>query len=400
MVDTALDLRRGAATAAERPTSRPASASLGGRHDVAGTVLGSYREFAARSTRASAQSPAWVEAWSAAVGGDLAIATVTRDGAPALMLPLEIVARGPFRIARFMGGSHANGNFAPLGDHGAGTDPADIVAALGATVAAARPDIDLILLERQMPALDGRANPFLAAPRCESPNIALAASLEGGFEALLARFNGKRKLKKRRAQTRKFEAAGGVRRFQARTPGEIERCLQAFLEMKHERFRRMGVEDVFAAAEIRAFLAALFAGEAGKARPEFVLDALEVGDRLRSVTGSSQHGRRVVCEFGAISEDELTATSPGDYLAFANIEQACREGNAIYDFSVGDEPYKRSWCDIEIRQFDAFVPLTAKGRVLSVADRGLVAAKRLVKQNPALWTFAKRARAALGRGRD
>ena len=36
----------------------------------------------------------------------------------------------------------------------------------------------------------------------------------------------------------------------------------------------------------------------------------------------------------------------------------------IFDFSVGDEPYKRLWCDIETRHIDVVAPLTAKGALL------------------------------------
>ncbi|RWE64197.1 MAG: GNAT family N-acetyltransferase, partial [Mesorhizobium sp.] len=69
-----------------------------------------------------------------------------------------------------------------------------------------RPDIDLISLERLLPDLDGVASPLAALPSFPSPNLALAVDLDGGFDALLSRASGKRKRKKHRSQTRKFEA--------------------------------------------------------------------------------------------------------------------------------------------------------------------------------------------------
>src|SRR5690606_16977730 len=125
-----------------------------------------------------------------------------------------------------------------------------------------------------------------------------------------------------------------------------------------------GIADVFGAAAIQTAFRALFKASLGEKRPRFVLHALEVGGRIRAVTGSSTCGARIVCEFGAIAEDELAHASPGDYLFFDNIAEACAEGFAVYDFSVGDEPYKRLWCDMEIAQFDTCLPMTTKGRAL------------------------------------
>ena len=82
-----------------------------------------------------------------------------------------------------------------------------------AAIRTARPNIDALVLERLLPEHGGVANPLLALPHFPSPNISLAVSLEGGFDALLSRVSGKRKKKKHRSQMRKFEAAGGYRRI-------------------------------------------------------------------------------------------------------------------------------------------------------------------------------------------
>ena len=99
--------------------------------------------------------------------------------------------------------------------------------------------------------------------------------------------------------------------------------------------------------------------------------------------------RRLVCEFGAIAEDELGHASPGDFLFFENIGEACRQGLEVFDFSVGDEPYKRLWCDIETRHFDVVVPLTAKGKLLSQALRLGAGVKAWVKNSPTIWKLTK-----------
>ena len=155
-----------------------------------------YAAFAAARPCAPAQSPAWINAWTACNHGEYAFATVEVAGTR-LALPLEIVRTGACRVARFLSDRHANGNFPPF-EGGKGAQAGGV----REQIKAALPGVDLVHLERLAPEQDGIANPLLALAAQESPNIALAVSLDGGFEELLDRASGKRKRKKHRSQTR------------------------------------------------------------------------------------------------------------------------------------------------------------------------------------------------------
>jgi CelD/BcsL family acetyltransferase involved in cellulose biosynthesis len=294
-----------------------------------------------------------------------------------------------------MAGSHANGNFFPAADEFLKKASPELFASLFAAIHKARPEIDMLALQRQAKAIGRDPNPLLHLPHRESQNIALAVDLEGGFDAVLARTSGKRKCKKHRSQIRKFEAAGGYRHFRGREESEIDRLLSAYFEMKATRFAAMGIKDVFASPEIRSFFQILFKAALAEETPPFFLQGLEIGGKPRAVTGMSAAQDRLICEFGGISEDELTGASPGDFLFFENIRQACEDGFPVFDFSVGDEPYKRLWCNIEIRQFDVLIPLTLKGRAALAAWTATGHAKRLVKNNRLAWHWAQWLRSVL-----
>ncbi|MDG4877782.1 GNAT family N-acetyltransferase [Mesorhizobium sp. WSM4935] len=354
-----------------------------------GAGLAGYVQFCASALFAPAQSASWVSNWATATGADMVVATLACDGRPALSLALEVVRRGPFKVARFAGGRHANGNFAAADPRFLPAIDALAIRAMLKAIARARPDIDLISLERLLPDLDGVANPLAMLPGFPSPNLALAVDLDGGFDALLSRASGKRKRKKHRSQTRKFEAVGTFRRIEARTRKEVDRLLDAFFEMKEVRFAKMGIANVFGDSHVRDFFRALFTDALSEEKPPFLLHGLEVAGKLRAVTGSSRSGKRLICEFGAIADDDLAFTSPGDFLFFDNIQQACELGFDVYDFSVGDEPYKRLWCDIEVRHFEVLAPLTLKGRVLATALRQGARAKAFIKNNPTVWKLTK-----------
>ena len=356
--------------------------------------LAAYAEFCAALVHSPAQSPLWASAWLEGTGEDAVIALLHRDGLPVLGLALEVVRSAPFRFARFAGGQHANGNFPALHPEGApdpGSDTAAIQS-LMAAIRAARPDIDMLALERQQKIFQGLSNPMLVLPHTASPNVSLAVDLTAGFDALFEGGSGRRRRKRHRYQARRMEDAGGYRRFAVTSPAEVDEILDLFFALKRARLARMGIPDLFGASRVQASFRRLFNAALGEPAPPFILHALEVGGKVRAITGSSRTKERIICEFSTFSEDELSHLSPGDFLFYENIAEACAEGLAVYDFSIGDEPYKRIWCDIETRHVDVFVGLTAKGRMLAAANFALAAAKRMIKQHSVTARLLRKAR--------
>lgn len=357
--------------------------------EASADALAKYAAFCGQALHAPAQGAHWARHWTRNVNADALIATLSVDQKPVLALALEVVRAGPFRIARFMGGRHANGNFSAADRAWLGKADCAAIRSLFDAIAAARPDIDVLALQRLASDLDGAPNPFMALSGFTSPNVSLAADLDGGFDAVLDRASGRRKRKKHRSQIRKFEAAGGFRRVEATTPEQVGAFLDAFFSMKEQRLRRMGITDAFRDPDVRRFFHSLFTDALHQQPPSFVLHGLEVDGRLRAVTGTSVCGDRLICEFAAISEDELTPASPGEFLFFGNIEEACARGFRLYDFSVGDERYKREWCNLETRHRDVLVPLTTKGRVLALTLHGCARVTAFVKNSPMVWRLTK-----------
>lgn len=382
-------LLRSAATAA--PSTGETVIRVSGAHDMA---LDDYAIFCAHAVHGAPQHPVWINAWKEATGADIILVTVERAGRPAFALALEVADEGFCRVARVPGGRHANGNFIATARDAGGALTRAEGARLAEAIRSARPDIDLIAIERQNPRQEGLDNPLGGLSPVRSPDVSLSFSLEGGFDATIGRQDGKRKPKKHRAQQRKFEQMGGYRVYAAGTPEEVETVIATFFTIKRERLLKAGIADAFAAPEIQAFFRKLFT-DALDARPlPYQLHALEVGGEIRAINGSSILADSVVCEFGGIRDDE-PGTSPGFFLEFDCIREACEAGKGVYDFSVGDEPYKRRWCDIETWQFDTCMPLGVKGRLFLLKKRTRDGLVGLVKSNDRLWSAVKRLRAGL-----
>jgi len=379
-------------TASEKQVARPAQWSAQVLPADA-SAIDAYACFCSEAVFPPPQSPLWTRAWLEDAGTEGLVAILYRGEKPAAALALEVVTEGPFRLARFAGGSHANGNFPAVHPAvaPAGPEAATAMQAMLAAIKAARPEIDLLALERQRHSFRGLANPVLALPHAASPDLSLAVDLTGGMERLLEGRGGKRRRKKHRSQLRKLEAAGGYRRFVPGTVEEADALLDLFFRLKRERLTRMGATDAFAPPHVQAGLRRLFRSALGEPVPPFVLHALEVGGKVRAITGSSRLPDGIVCEFNAFAEDDLASLSPGDFLFHENIAEACAEGLAFYDFSVGDAPYKRAWCDIETGHADVFAGLSARGKLLALLCFARTGLKRVVKQNPAMSRLARRA---------
>ena len=356
--------------------------------------LAEYRILTSSWMCGAAQTSEWLDAYAATSDNRLLFLRIEQEGKLCCIMPVELVCRGGCTVAQAVSGTHANNNFPYV----AAEFPKIPANMLTRTVRVALQTygtkIDLLLIERVSREFGGLRNPLLGLPNYASANLGLAMDLTPGFDEILDRIGRKRRMKKHRAQIRKFEAAGGYRYIEAKLPGEVERLLDCFLIQKGERFAKLCVENVF--SEMRPFLLRLFTQALCQPRPSFHLHALEIGGKIRAVTGSSSVANRMICEFNSFADDELSQASPGDFLFFLNIEQAAREQYEIFDFSVGDEGYKRAWCDLVTRQIDICLPLTLKGRVYGTTHKGATLLKRSMKANTGLWQQIKAWRKRFG----
>jgi CelD/BcsL family acetyltransferase involved in cellulose biosynthesis len=68
--------------------------------------------------------------------------------------------------------------------------------------------------------------------------------------------------------------------------------------------------------------------------------------------------------------------SAGELLFYLMIEQASSSGHKVFDFGVGDQLYKRSWCPQRTELVDCYVPLNLKGRLAAPLITGMIRLKR------------------------
>ena len=334
------------------------------------------------------QSRAWVEAWIGGTGTPLHIVTLESEGTGFAILPLEIARVAGLKIARFAGTAFSNENTGLVDTARLAGIETISAGDLAAALARAGLDADIVLFDKMTPEAAARA-PFSALPRVFHQNPSFQLPLFEDFDAVLAQINGKRRRKKFRVSERRLEAMGGYRHITGDDDDQALRLLNAFLEQKPVRLAAQGLPNVFADPRIGAFLAHLAtrrdaAGNAALALHGIELIGPEFAGEIIAVAGLTIKDRHVTCQFGSINEEIAADASAGELLFFRMIQRASAAGHAVFDFGVGDQLYKRSWCPQRTELVDCYAPLTVKGRLAAPLIAGLIRLKRTVKASPTL----------------
>ncbi|NRP85149.1 hypothetical protein GFPCMMHI_01030 [Ensifer adhaerens] len=348
------------------------------------------------------QSYDWCSAWVETFRHPLAIVRGSLGDHTAFILPLEIIHERGVRRAEFIGTRHSNINTGLFSAEFLQGAAEGLTSAQTTAVAEAlRGKADIVIL-RNVP-LDwrGRRSPLASLPAVENQNHAFQLPFLGSFEASLKQVNAKRRRKKFKHQSRLLDAKGGYDYVNA-APDQQDGLLDLFFEQKATRFREAGLPDVFAHAPTQAALRRLLRHGNDGVDATLQMHALrlkgEHEGHIAAVAALSRKGDHVICQFASIDEALVAEASPGELLFWLMIERLHREGVALFDFGIGDQNYKRSWCPMETTQHDLFLPISGIGHVAALAERSITRAKAAIKSNRQLYGFIQRLRARRGAG--
>ncbi|MGU3538366.1 GNAT family N-acetyltransferase [Methylobacterium sp. A54F] len=341
----------------------------------------------------------WVAAFvrSGSARGDLRI-VVLRDpaGRPRMLLPLVVARQGGVRVARVVGGTHANYHLPLFASREAAALPAAAIAEALAQAGRAA-GIDVFHLAHQPVAWDGAVNPLALGGEPAASN-GYGLMLGPDPDATLRRaFSADARKKLRTKEKRLAEAVGPLAYRRAETREEAERILAGFYAHKAARFASLGVGDPYAGAPIRHFLAAATAGDA----PAVELHALVVREdgRVLASFGGAVDGGRYSGMFTAFDGDPAIARfSPGDLLLHHLVAEQTARGRQALDLGVGEARYKASVCDETIALVDAILPVTLRGHAFGLAARLRTRLKRRVKGSRRLRGLVQRLRMLRVRG--
>lgn len=358
------------------------------------SIAAAHRALDAEGVTTPFQTRPWVAAWvssKAGTGRPLIMVGRTAERLD-FVLPFEVARRGPFRVARWMSGSHASYNFG-LWRRDAVPAAHDLVASFDLVGRSA--GIDAWALDNMPLTWKGLANPLATAfgwyPALDDGHW---FRLSTSFDELIGRRNAGHKRKKLKSKERMLAAAGDYHISRALSDADIHTALTAFFTQKADALERMGVADPFARAEVRRFYEVLATGTATD--PAMLeVTRLAAGGAIRAVLGSIVREGTSHQLFVSTARDDLSRASPGETLFYRHIEAACAAGLAGYDMGLGAERYKSSWCDEVVPLVSSVHPVGTKGRLVAALIANSDRIKASIRRDERLWARVRALRALL-----
>lgn len=385
----------------------PIQAKAGGRlapmkitvsiHERMEALETEWRSLASENVNSLHQGYDWCCAWVDAYRRPLRIVEGRFGGRLAFILPLEIVRGRLFTKAQFIGAHHANINTGLIAPDFANAATPEMMVSVAAEICNRISGADCIVLGNMPVIWRGQRLPFSMLPHIENQNHAFQLPLKATFVETLAQLNAKRRRKKYSVSHRRLESMGGYEHIVARTGAEQHDLLELFFAQKGARLAEFGLPNGFACQKTRKFLHS--AALAAQTTSEFPLrmHALRMtgGDfksEIPAVAGLSRKGDHLIVQFCSIGSGPTTEASPGELLFHLMVEKYNSEGVALFDFGIGDMPFKRSWCTEETTQVNVTLPVTSLGRLAVLKEEMATKLKMMIKQNPAVYSFVQRLR--------
>jgi len=352
-----------------------------------------WQAFEVDATASPYQGYAWISSWwrhvEAREGAEPRIVMLRRNGKLAAIIPLVLRRHLGAKVAGMIGGKHFNYQ-APawrpeLFDDAARDAMPQTLRLIARTIGA-----DLIEMTNLPREWNAKANPLALETANASASPSYMLPLSGSFAEICEARRSKRSLQQLRRKRKKLAGlTGSVRFLQARDEATCAMVLRAAAAHRKARRVESGVPSFFEMTGSEAFLresacAGLMTHTAGDGPSCAVrLHYLQAGDTVvATYIGAALHG--IYSCFMNSFDSAFEACSPGDILLHDLIEALCEQDFRSFDLGVGEERYKKAWCD-PVDLYSLHMPLTPRGWIYSNAARVSQDGKRLIKQNPLLW---------------
>ncbi|MGN6572860.1 MAG: GNAT family N-acetyltransferase, partial [Pseudolabrys sp.] len=253
----------------------------------------------------------------------------------------------------------------------------------------------VVHLEKMPAKIGNQPNPLIALGVADNPSGAYATALGATWDAFYAAKRSSSTRSRDRGKRKKLAEHGAVAFVEPRETGDVLATIDALVEQKSRSFARMGVSNIFARPGYLDFYRALFTDP--KSRGLTHLSRLDCGAQPVAVNlGLTFRGTYYHLQ-ASHTDGDASRFGPGAAHLHDLLRNAIERGFTTYDFTIGDEPYKRDWCDGVIPLYDHYAAASARGAVLCAPMMAKARLKRLIKQNPALWDAFRHIRSLAGR---
>ena len=361
-----------------------------------------WRELETHADLTPFQTFDWVNCWLSKVGsgkGTSPVLVVIRNdrGAPVFVAPLAIERIGPLLALTWLG-SEINDYNAPI----LGADDPDCervyeqFPAIWSEVAAhSRSNencrFDLINFSK-MPALVGtRLNPFVQLDVTLNPNRSHMTSLPATWDEMYARRSSNTR-NRDRSKLRHLNKFGEVKYFEPGTAPEKLAITRKLLQMKSHQLAEMGASNRFDAENYRNFIDAVTTTDSA-----VHISGLQIGSNIAAANLGFILNKCYYHFLMAYDHGDISKFGPGAAHLRELLQFAIRSGTETFDFTIGDEAYKKEWCDKEMQLYDHRTSYTFRGQIAAFGVQNFYILKRFIKNSDWAWPIYLRLRLTLAK---
>jgi CelD/BcsL family acetyltransferase involved in cellulose biosynthesis len=350
------------------------------------------------------QSYAWLSCWQTHIGARMAVrpAIVAGYDAAGQMLFLMPLAVGPAGFGReltFLGSALCDYN-APLlaPDFSRRIDTAQFLALWSQIMdqlrAHPRLAFDAVRLEKMPAKVGAQDNPLLALSVVEHPSRAYLTHLAGTWDEFYAAKRSANTRRRDRTKRKRLGDHGAVALVEPAADADRLAALDTMMTQKARAFARMGVANLFDVPGYRDFYRAL----ATSARTKDIvhISRLDVGHVPAAVNIGLVYGDCYYHLQASYDDGEVSRFGPGAAHLHELMRGAIERGLGVYDFTIGDETYKRDWSDTELTLYDHFSASGWRGPLVLGPMLAAQKIKYAIKRTPVLWSLFSRVRAFAG----
>ena len=375
-------------------------------HDNLAAAAATWRAFEAVADCTAFQTFAWHDAWQRHIGERCrtapAIVEGRQGGRLLFIMPLAVEHGHLARRLVWHASDLCDYNAPLLAKDFSKRVTASRFAALWEEIGAlvgSRPCLrrDVVILERMPEVVAAQANPFAGLPVTPHASGAYLMHIAGDWETFYKAKRSSATRRHDRAKAKRLAEAGAVSLVTASDRCDVEAMLTTLFAQKAVSFARRGVPNFLARPGYRDFYVDVASAPATRSLVH--VSKLQVGDVTAATNLGFMFGHRYYHVVASYDAGELSRHGPGTAHLHALIAYALDHGCTEFDFTVGDEPYKRDWCDSETKLFDLRLASNLRGWAVAAAAGVGSRLKRCVKRSPALWRAFTNARLVTARVR-
>jgi CelD/BcsL family acetyltransferase involved in cellulose biosynthesis len=370
--------------------------------DLAG-LAADWRAFEREADGTVFQTYEWLACWQRHVGARQGVQPAILLGreatGPLFLLPLSVRPTGFARTLEWLGSDLCDYNGPLLAPRFAErVDRARFLAlwaAIGQCLQSHAPlRHDVVRLTKMPERVGAQPNPLLALGVTVNPSGAYLTQLAGTWDAFYAAKRSAATRRRDRTKRKRLADFGAVRLVTPQSNDEIVRTLDLLMEQKARAFARMGVANLFANPGYVEFYRALASDAASRVLAH--VSRLDVGATVAAINLGLVHRGRYYHLLASYDDGEVSRFGPGVAHLHDLMQYAIEHGCSVFDFTIGDESYKRDWSDTELKLYDHISAATLRGALVALPLAAVQRLKRWIKQTPWLWNLASRARAWVG----